>query len=222
MPKIEWDKSGERLFETGVDHAVLYPQVAGAYPEGYPWNGMTSVSENPEGAEANEIWADNMLYAVLRSAEQFKMTIEAYMSPEQFDACDGTAPVEGLEGVKVGQQPRQAFGFAYRTMVGSDTDPNASAYKIHLVYGCTAAPSDKDHETINDSPDAGTLSWDIDCVPVNVTGFKPTATLEFDSRKMKPAQLTALEKILYGGDQTSDKAHLPLPDALFATLKAVN
>lgn len=220
MSILNWDAVGERYFETGVDHGVLYVQEGATYPKGVVWNGLTSVNESPEGAEANEIWADNMLYAVLRSAERFKMTIEAYQSPVEFDACDGSASVTGLAGVRVGQQARKAFGFAYRTKIGDDTDPNATAYKIHIVYGCTADPSDRDHETINDSPDGETLSWEVSSVPVPVTGFdNPTSTMTFDSRETSEAVMAKLEEILYGTEST--EAYLPLPDALIALLKAV-
>ena len=200
--KIEWDKTGERYYEMGVNHGVLYPQDAtGLYPKGVSWNGLTNVTESPEGAEATDLWADNIKYGSLRSAETFGGTIEAYTYPEEFNQCDGNVSV--AEGVYIGQQTRNPFGFVYRTEIGNDTASEADdGYKLHLVYGATASPSEKTRDTINDSPEATTFSWEFDTTPVNVTGHKPTATLEVDSRKCPPAKLAALEKILFGGDPT--------------------
>lgn len=198
--KIEWDKTGERYYETGLDHGVLYPQDStGLYPKGVPWNGLTNVTESPEGAEATDLYADNIKYGSLRSAETFGGTIEAYMYPEEFNQCDGNVSV--AEGVYIGQQSRTSFGFVYRTQVGNDTS-SEDGYKLHLVYGATASPSEKTRDTINDSPEATTFSWEFDTTPANVTGHKPTATLEIDSRKCLLEKLTALEKILFGGDPT--------------------
>lgn len=200
--KIEWDKIGERFYEMGVDHGVLYPQAAtGLYPKGVPWNGLTNVTESPEGAEATDLWADNIKYGSLRSAETFGGTIEAYTYPEEFNQCDGNVSV--ADGVYIGQQSRTPFGFVYRTQIGNDTaGEDDDGYKLHLVYGATASPSEKARDTVNDSPEATTFSWEFDTTPVNVTGHKPTATLEVDSRKCPSAKLVALEKILFGGDPT--------------------
>lgn len=210
MAKLEWDKSGERFYENGVDHGVLYKQDAqGAYSTGFAWNGLTGVSESPEGAEPNDLYADNIKYASLRSAETFGCTIEAYTYPDEFAECDGSASL--ADGVYVGQQKRVPFGFSYRTQIGNDTPTDTDdGYKLHLVYGCTASPSEKSYETINDSPDAITFSWEVDTTPVNVAGFKPTATVVIDSTKANKTKLAALETILYGGENTEPR--LPLPD----------
>lgn len=198
--KIEWDKTGQRYYETGLNHGVLYPQDStGLYPKGVPWNGLTNVTESPEGAEATDLYADNIKYGSLRSAETFGGTIEAFTYPEEFNQCDGNVSV--AEGVYIGQQSRTPFGFVYRTNIGSDTS-SEEEYKLHLVYGATASPSEKTRDTINDSPEAATFSWEFDTTPVNVTGHKPTATLEVDSRKCPPEKLTKLEGILFGGDPT--------------------
>lgn len=198
--KIEWDKTGERYYEMGVNHGVLYPQDStGLYPKGVPWNGLTNVTESPEGAEATDLWADNIKYGSLRSAETFGGTIEAYTYPEEFNQCDGNVSV--AEGVYIGQQTRNPFGLVYRTEIGSDTS-SEEGYKLHLVYGATASPSEKTRDTINDSPEATTFSWEFDTTPVNVTGHKATATLEVDSRKCPSEKLTKLEGILFGGDPT--------------------
>lgn len=207
MSEIVWDKTGERMFETGVDHGVLYPMTGATYGTGVAWNGLTSISENPEGAEPTDLWADNIKYATLISAETYKTTIEAYMYPKEFAECDGS--IQYATGMTIGQQPRKSFGLCYRTMVGSDTDPSASGYKLHLVYGCTASPSEKSHETVNDSPDAGTFSWEVSTNPVNVTGHKPTATVEIDSATAG-THLADLLKVLYG--TANKEPRLPLPD----------
>lgn len=201
MAQLEWDKIGERFYETGVDHGVLYLQDAvGAYVNGYAWNGLTNVTESPSGAESNPQYADNIKYINLLSAEEFGCTIEAFTSPEAFDQCDGTAIVYG---VRVGQQSRKSFGFSYRTLIGNDLVGTDFGYKIHLVYGATAAPSEKSNATINDSPEAAALSWEVTTTPapvgtINGQVYKPTASLVIDSTKVSEANLAALEAILYG------------------------
>lgn len=216
MSALEWDKSGERFYETGVTKGVLYPVVEGAYPKGITWNGLINVNENPSGAEATDLYADNIKYATMRSAEKFGATIEAYTYPDEFAACDGSA--EAADGIMVGQQARQAFGFSYVTNIGSDTDPSAAEhYKLHLIYNCTASPSDKSYQTINESPDAITFSWEMESTPVNVTGMKATSTIVIDSRKADPEKLAALEAVLYGTEGEDPK--LPLPDAVIAMFK---
>lgn len=214
MAALVWDKTGERYYELGVDHGVLYPQKAdGTYENGVVWNGLTNVSENPDGADPNELWADNIKYGVIRSAETFGATIEAYTYPEEFAECDGS--VAAATGVYIGQQARKPFGFSYRTKIGNDTASEGDdGYKIHLVYNATAAPSDKDYETINDSPDAITFSWEIDTTPVAVTGHKPTSTIVIDSTKVDETKLTNFLKTLYG--DTNSEATLPTPDAVIA------
>ena len=208
MAKLVWDQSGQRLYETGVKMGVLYVQDAsGAYPKGVAWNGLTAVNETPSGAEATPLYADDIKYLNLRSAEEFGATIEAYTYPEEFEACDGSA--ELAPGVKIGQQARNAFGLCYRTVVGNDIVGNDYGYKLHIIYGATAAPSEKAYATINDSPEAITFSWEVSCTPVDVDGFKPTASLIIDSTKVDAEQLAALEVILYGGEST--EARLPLP-----------
>ena len=214
MPKIVWDAIGEHTFETGVRNGVLYLKDAeGAYNKGVAWNGLTSVSESPEGAEATDLYADDIKYLSLMSAENFKATIEAYTYPVEFEECDGSATI--AKGVVIGQQSRKPFGLCYRTSIGNDTDGNEHGYKLHIVYGCQASPSEKQYSTINDSPEAITFSWEVSTTPVNVTGKKPTATLIIDSTKTDKAKLTALEAILYGSEQTEPR--LPLPDEI-ATL----
>lgn len=218
MSKLIWDNTGERFYETGVDHGVLYPVVGTAYPKGVAWNGLSSVSESPEGAEANDIYADNIKYLSMRSAETFKATIEAYTYPDEFAILDGSAEI--TKGVMIGQQSRKAFGLSYRTILGNDTEGNDLGYKIHLLYGCTASPSEKQYQTVNDSPEAIAFSWDIDTTPVNVTGFKPTASLTIDSTKVEAEKLAALEAVLYGtdGEEATDP-RLPLPDEIMEILK---
>jgi hypothetical protein len=223
MAKLVWDATGERQYQTGVNHGVLYPQSAGAYPKGVVWNGLTGVTESPDGAEPTDLWADNIKYASMRSAETFGGTIEAYMYPDEFMACNGEA--ELVNGVTVGQQSRTSFGLCYRTEVGDDTTPAGDTnYKLHLVYGCTASPSERAYETINDSPDAITFSWEFDTTPVNVTDHKPTSLIVIDSQKAGEAAMKAIEAILYGTDavaadvehnieaQEATVARLPLPD----------
>ena len=214
MAKLVWDQTGDRLYETGVSKGVLYPiQSDGAYSKGVAWNGLSSVTESPSGAEANPIYADDMKYLNLLSAEEFSATIEAYTYPDEFAECDGSADI--ATGVSIGQQKRKVFGLCYRTVLGNDVDSNDHGYKLHLIYGCMAAPTEKAYTSINDSPEAITFSWEISTTPVNVTGFKPTASITIDSTKAKKEKLTALEAILYGAE--SKEARLPLPDEI-ATL----
>ena len=211
MSKIVWDQTGERLYETGVDHGVLYPiQETGEYSLGVPWNGLTGVTESPSGAEATPLFADNIKYLNLVSAEDFGCTIEAYTYPDEFALCDGSASI--AQGVNIGQQARKVFGLSYRTIVGNDVDSNAHGYKLHLIYGCLAAPSEKSYATVNDSPEAITFSWEVTSTPVNVTGFKPTACVTIDSTKADPTKLAELEAALYGTDDK--EAYLPLPDEI--------
>ena len=225
MSKIIWDKTGERLYETGCDHGVLYPmQTGGVYNKGVAWNGLTAVTESPSGAEASPIYADNIKYVNLVSNEEFGATVEAYMYPDEFAECDGS--VEIMPGMYAGQQSRKTFGLAYRTILGNDTDLNDYGYKLHLVYGCLAAPSEKGYSTVNDSPEAATLSWEISTTPVSINKLvngkklKPTATLIFDSTKFSAEFMTKLEEILYGKDPTTDggndgvEPRLPLPDEI--------
>lgn len=215
MSKLVWDQTGERLYETGVKMGVLYPQVAGAYPKGVAWNGLTAVTESPSGAEATPLYADDIKYLNLMSAEEFGATIEAYTYPDEFAECDGSA--ELAAGVKIGQQPRKTFGLCYRTVVGNDADGNEHGYKLHLIYGALAAPSEKAYASINDSPEAITFSWEITTTPVNVEGFKPTAIVTIDSTKVNAEKLAALEAILYGSDE--EEPRLPLPDEIATLMK---
>lgn len=210
MFKLAWDAVGERRYETGVDRGVLYPAVNGAYPKGVAWSGLTGVSESPSGAEPTALYADNMKYLTLMSAEEFGFTIEAYTYPEEFEACDGSA--EMATGVTLGQQKRSRFGFSYRTLVGNDTNDTEYGYKIHLVYGCLASPSERSHQSVNESPEAETMSWEVSTTPVAVEGFKPVAHIVIDSTKAKAEELAALEAKLYGtsGDSGAE-ASLPLP-----------
>lgn len=210
MAKLVWDNTGERLFETGVDHGVLYVMGSNGYGAGVVWNGLTAVNESPEGGEPTALWADNIKYLNLMSAEEFAGSIEAYTYPDEFMECDGSA--ELATGVVVGQQTRKQFGLSYRTKIGNDVNGTDHGYKLHLVYGCLASPTEKGYETINDSPDAITFSWDFKTTPVNVTGMKPTAHIVIDSTKVDAAKLTAFETTLYGGENT--EASLPLPDAV--------
>lgn len=221
MAKLVWDADSERLYETGVDHGVLFVKENGAYTTGVVWNGLTAVNESPEGGEPNPLWADNIKYLNLMSNEEFNGSIEAYTYPDEFMACDGTA--ELTEGVYVGQQSRKEFGLSYRTKIGNDVDGAEHGYKIHLVYGCLASPTEKGYETINDSPDAITFSWDFTTTPVAVVDgsgneiAKPTAHLVIDSTKVDATKLTAFETTLYGGDSTEPT--LPLPFAVKEALK---
>lgn len=214
MSRLVWDKTGERLYETGVKQGVLYPQSAGAYPKGYAWNGLTAVTESPSGAEATALYADDIKYLNLMSNEDFSATIEAYTYPEEFAACDGSASI--ADGVMISQQKRQAFGLCYKTTLGNDVDGNEHGYKLHIVYGALAAPSEKAYATINDSPEAITFSWEISTTPVEVEGYKPTACITIDSTKVPSEKLKALEDILYGANET--EARLPLPAEIITTI----
>ena len=217
MAKLQWDKTGEHFYETGVDHGVLYPMNDGGqtYATGVAWNGLTAVTESPEGAEVSAIYADNIKYLNLMSAEDFKATIEAYTYPEEFEQCDGSASL--AQGVKIGQQSRKAFGFCYRTKIGNDLNPELG-YKIHIVYGATAAPTERAYETVNDSPEAITFSWEVSTIPVEVTGFKPTAHVEIDSTKVESAKLAKIEAKLYGSE--TEEPTLLMPDEIVALIKA--
>ena len=209
MSKIVWDQTGERLYETGVKRGVLYVQDSGGtYPKGVAWNGLTAVTESPSGAEATPLYADDIKYLNLISTEELGGTIEAYTYPDEFAECDGSASI--ATGVYIGQQSRKTFGMCYTTTVGNDVDSNAHGYKLHLIYGALASPSEKAYSTINDSPEAITFSWEFSTTPVNVTGFKPTANIVIDSTKANPEKLAALEKILYG--DTEVEPRLPLPN----------
>lgn len=211
MARLEWDKTGERFYETGTDRGVLYPTVdGGEYGTGVPWNGLTAVTESPSGAEATALYADNTKYLSLMSVEEFGATLEAYTYPDEFAECDGSASI--AKGVVIGQQERKSFGLCYRTKVGNDIEGDDLGYKIHIVYGVKASPSEKSYATINDSPEAVTFSWELTTTPVNVAGFKPTASLTIDSTKANPTDLASLEKILYG-DESNDP-RLPLPDEI--------
>lgn len=218
MAKLVWDQVGQRYYETGTDHGVVYPQDAsGAYSVGYAWNGLTGVSESPSGAEPTDLWADNIKYLSIRSAEEFGATIEAYTYPDEFAVLDGSAEI--ADGVMIGQQTRKSFGFCYRTRIGNDTQFEDHGYKLHLLYGCTVSPSEKAYQTINDSPEAITFSWELTTTPVAVTGYKPTASLTIDSTKFtgdKATKLQALEDVLYGTDDKEPR--LPLPDEVLTLI----
>lgn len=214
MAKLVWDNTGEKRYETGVDRGVLYVQKDGAYPAGVVWNGLTAVSESPSGAEPTPLYADNIKYLNLMSAEEFNATIEAYDSPEEFDECDGTKEI--VPGMSVGQQKRSTFGFCYRTLIGNDTKGTNYGYKIHIVYGALAAPSEKGYQSVNDSPEAITFSWEISTTPVPVTGGDPTSTVVIDSTTVDEAKLKLLEDALYG--TAEEEAHLPLPDEIATIL----
>ena len=196
MSKLIWDQTGERLYETGVKNGVLYIPTNGVYDKGVAWNGLTAVTESPSGAEATALYADDIKYLSLMSTEEFGATVEAYTYPDEFAQCDGSASL--AKGVSIGQQPRKTFGLSYKTTVGNDVDGNDYGYKLHLIYGALAAPSEKAYATINDSPEAITFSWEITTTPVNVTGYKPTASITIDSTKVDAEKLAALEKVLYG------------------------
>lgn len=215
MSKLVWDQTGERLYENGVEQGVLYPQgTGGTYPKGVAWNGLTAVTESPSGAESTAIYADNKKYANMVSAEEFGATIEAYTYPDEFAECDGSAEI--APGVMIGQQNRKVFGLSYKTKIGNDTDGNDHGYKLHLIYGGQAAPSEKGYSTINDSPEAITMSWEVTTTPVDVPNFKPTASLVIDSTKVEATKLAALETILYG--DTDVEARLPLPNEIITLM----
>ena len=216
MAKLVWDAIGEKRYETGVDHGVLYVQEGGVYPKGVVWNGLTAVTESPGGAEATPLYADNIKYLNLMSAEEFNATIEAYTYPDEFAQCDGSA--ELVAGVSIGQQKRKTFGMCYRTTVGNDTDSNAYGYKLHIIYGALPPPSEKAYSTINDSPEAITFSWEVSTTPVPVTDHEPTASIIIDSTKVAKEKLAALEAILYGSADA--EARLPLPDEIAEVMAA--
>lgn len=219
MAKLVWDKTGDRLYETGVKNGVLYIPTAGVYSKGVAWNGLTAVTESPSGAEATALYADDTKYLSLMSAEEFGATIEAYTYPDEFAACDGSA--ELADGVMIGQQKRSTFGLCYKTTIGNDTEGNDHGYKLHIIYGAQAKPSERAYATINDSPEAITFSWEITTTPVNVTGAKPTASLVIDSTKADPSKLAALEDILYGKDgEPANEPRLPLPDEIKSLMTA--
>lgn len=222
MAKLAWDAIGERYYETGTKKGVLYVQSGNAYPKGVAWNGLTGFSIEPDGGDAEEIYADDIKYLSIRATEDFGGTITAYTYPDEFMECDGSAAL--IPGVYISQQNRKPFGFSCVTTMGNDTEYNDHGYKIHLVYGCTASPSSRDYQTINDSPEAIEFSWDIDTVPAPVTGHKPTAHMEIDSTKFKEtaaaAKLKALEDVLYGTDETEPR--LPLPDEVLSILNGTN
>lgn len=216
MARLEWDKTGERLYETGTDRGVLYVASNGTYPTGVAWNGLTGVDENPSGAEANAQYADNIKYLELRSAEDFGATVTAYTYPDEFEQCDGSA--EPTEGMYIGQQARKMFGMSYRTKIGNDVDGDEHGYYIHLIYGATASPSQRSYKTVNDSPEPIEFSWEVTTTPVNITGYKPVAHIRINSTKADPENLAVLESVLYGanaeGSAEGRTASLPLPDAV--------
>ena len=216
MAKIKWDETGEKIYETGVKNGVLYlPDETGAYVKGVAWNGLTAVTESPSGAESTPLYADDIKYVELFSAEEFGATLECYTYPDEFAECDGSAEV--TPGVIIGQQNRKTFGLCYRTTLGNDVKGNEFGYKLHLIYGAKASPSEKSYSTINDSPEAITFSYEITTTPVNVTGHKPTASLTINSTKVEAGKLQQLEAMLYGAEST--EAKLPLPDEVINLLK---
>lgn len=217
MSRVKWDQTSEREFETGVDRGMLYPYntASKAYDKGVGWNGISGVTETPSGAEPTAIYADNIKYLTLMSTEEFGGTINAYMYPDEWKECDGSADLE--EGVSIGQQSRKVFGLCYRTKIGNDADGNDHGYKLHLIYGCLASASERAYNTVNDSPEAIEFSWEFTCTPVDVAGFKPTAIVTIDSTKVDSAKLASFEDILYGKDAAGDSGtgtepRLPLPD----------
>lgn len=217
MAKIVWDKTGERIYETGVEQGVLYNiDERGAYSKGVPWNGLTAVTESPSGAEATPLYADNIKYLELQSAEEFGATIEAYTYPDEFGECDGTASIG--QGIIIGQQSRKIFGLSYKTVVGNDVKNNDYGYKLHLIYGAKAAPSEKAYSTINDSPEAITFSWEVTTTPVPVTNHKPTSTLVIDSTKVGEGVMKKIEDVLYGTEDAEPR--LPLPDEVLTIISA--
>lgn len=221
MAKLVWDEAGKHVYETGVSKGVLYvmSDTPGTYGKGVAWNGLSSVSESPTGAEVSAIYADNIKYLNLMSREEFEGSIEAYTYPDEFMACDGSASPEDANGFVIGQQDRKTFAFCYQTKVGNDLNPEAG-YKIHIIYGALASPSERSYETVNDSPEAMTFSWDITTTPVAVTGFKPTAHVELDSTKIDKTKLAKIEAKLYGTDEPSGEPTLLMPDEIISMLKA--
>lgn len=225
MSRIKWDPIGERCYETGADKFVLFPFDDGAYTKGVAWNGVTKVNQKPSGAEPTPLYADNIKYVNMMSAEDYACSIEAYMYPDEFAECDGSAQV--VPGMYAGQQRRKMFGFAYRTIIGNDTKLNDFGYKLHLVYGCLAAPTEKAYNTINDSPEASTMSWEISTTPVVITEkvggktLRPTAILTFDSTKFSAEFMTKLEDMLYGKDgEEATEPKLPMPDEIIKMVNA--
>ena len=219
MARLVWDKTGERVYESGVDHGVLYlPDNIGAYTNGVVWNGLTTVTESPSGAEPNPQYADNIKYLNLVSAEEFGATIEAFTYPKEFAQCDGSA--ELAPGVTIGQQARKTFGLSYRTKIGNDLEGQDAGYKLHLIYGAQAAPSERAYATINDSPEAITFSWEITTNPINVAGHKPTASLTIDSTEVAAAKMATIEDLLYGTTVGAEIPKLPTPDEIIAILAA--
>lgn len=228
MSRIKWDQIGERFYKTGVDRGVLYPQKNGAYPKGVPWSGLTNVTKSPSGAEDNALYADNIKYLNLKSAEELGLTIECYFYPDEWAECNGEK--EMVDGVTLGQQSRNTFAFSWRNKLGNDTEGDDHGYEINIAYGCSASPSEQSSATINDSPEAATFSYDVTTTPVPVsvkladgTEFKPVASITIDSTKLEKAKLEAIEKIIYGddGDGTEGsgtEARLPLPDELYTIL----
>lgn len=208
MSKLVWDQTSEKTYQTGVDRGVVYPQTNGAYPKGAAWNGLTNVTLSPSGAEPTPLYANNSKYVTMMSVEELGGTIEAYMYPKEFAECNGLATL--ANGVRVGQQKRKSFGFTFRTLIGNDVEGDAYGYKIYLVYGALAAPSEMSNSTVNDSPEGQTMSFEFSTTPVNVAGFQPTASIEIDSTEVDAEKLAALEAILYGSE--SEEARLPLPD----------
>ena len=210
MAKLVWDQVGERFYETGVEQAAIYPQVGGEYPKGAAWNGLIAVTESPSGAEPSPLYANNKKYLELMSDEEFGGSIEAYTYPDEFAECDGSAEI--VAGLKIRQQPRKPFGLVYKNLIGNDEEGTSFGYKLHLVYGALASPSEKSNNTVNNSPEASSMSWSFTTTPVTVDGFKPTSHLEIDSTKVDATKLTALEAVLYGSE--SEEARLPLPSEI--------
>lgn len=220
MSRLKWDQTSEKLYETGVDRGVVYPQTSeGTYPKGAAWNGLTGVTESPSGAEPTPLYANNHKYVDLMSAEEFAASIEAYTYPDEFAECDGSATL--AKGVKIGQQKRTKFGLTYRTKIGNDVDGDAHGYKIHIIYNCLAAPSERSYASVNDSPEAITMSWEVSTTPVEIGDFEPTSHLEIDSTKADPGKLKQLEDILYGKDgEPAADARLPLPNEIATIMGA--
>lgn len=214
MSKLTWDQIGEREYETGVDRGVVYPQNNGEYPKGAAWNGLISVTQSPSGAEPTPLYANNRKYLNLLSVEELGFSIEAYTYPDEFAECDGSASI--ATGVRIGQQKRKTFGFCYRSLIGNDTEGTNHGYKIHIIYGALAAPTEQADTTVNDSPEAKTMSWECSTTPVDVEGYEPTASIDIDSTTVDPAKLKALEDILYGTE--SEEARLPMPDEIISII----
>lgn len=232
MAKLVWDKTGERFYKTGVDHAVLYVQANdGTYPKGVAWNGISNITESPSGGEQNAVYADNLKYLNLTSAEEFGASIECYTYPDEFEECNGAASV--ATGVHIGQQTRKSFGFVYRSILGNDIQGNDYGYELHLIYSCKASPSEESHDTVNDSPEAASMSFELETTSVALTSkdtdgntYKPTSVIKIDSTKADPTKLAALEEILFGKDESSAgagdgvDAKLPSPDEVITMMAA--